>query len=413
VELGARVRGDFPLLARTVHGKPLVYLDSAATSQKPRVVLDALQEYYCRYNANVHRGIYAIAEEATARYEAARATLARLLHAARPEEIVFTRGTTEAINLVAGSWGRATLRAGDEIVLTEMEHHSNIVPWQLLAAEKGARLKYVPVTDAGRLDLDALDRLLTERTRLVAVVHQSNVLGTVNPIREIADRAHAAGALVLVDAAQSVPHQAIDVQQLGADFLAFSGHKMLGPTGSGGLWARYELLEAMPPYHGGGEMIVRVDYERSTFKAPPHRFEAGTPPIAGAIVLAVAADYLQGVGFEAIAAWEHTLVAYALERLRDVPGLRILGPTTPEQRGGAISFVMDVAHPHDIAQVLDQEGIAIRAGHHCAQLLHRRFGVEASARASVHLYNTREDIDALVAGLHAVRRLFTRASRPV
>lgn len=411
MDLGARIREDFPLLERTIGGKRLVYLDSASTSQKPRVVLDALQAYYRDYNANVHRGIYRIAEEATARYEGAREKLAAFLGAPRAEEIIFTRGTTEAINLVAATWGRTNIGAGDEIVLTEMEHHSNIVPWQLLAAERGARLRYIPVTDEGRLDLSALDRLLTERTKLVALTHQSNVLGTINPVRQIADHARAAGARVLVDAAQSVPHQAVNVATLGVDFLAFSGHKMLGPTGSGGLWARYELLEAMPPYHGGGEMIMRVDLDRSTYKAPPHKFEAGTPNIADSIVLGVAVDYLRGIGLPTIAAYEADLVAYALRRLREIPGLRLLGPAVPVDRGGALSFTLDVVHPHDIAQVLDQEGIAVRAGHHCAQIVHRRFGVEASARASLHVYSGREDIDALVDGLGVVHRLFARAGR--
>ncbi|MDR7486277.1 MAG: cysteine desulfurase [Armatimonadota bacterium] len=411
--LGERVRGDFPLLQRPMNGKRLVYLDSAVTSQKPREVIDALRHYYETYNANIHRGIYRIAEEATARFEEARAKVAAFLGAARPEEIVFTRGTTEALNLVAATWGRTRVGPGDEILLTEMEHHSNIVPWQFVAAERGAALRYIPVTDEGRLDLAALDRLLTERTKIVALTHQSNVLGTVNPVRLIADRAHAVGAHVVVDAAQSVPHLPVHVGALGADFLAFSGHKMLGPTGTGGLWARYDLLEAMPPYHGGGEMIVLVELDRSTYKDPPHKFEAGTPNIADEIVLGVAVDYLRRIGMEAIAAYEHELTAYALERLREVPGLRIVGPQVALDRGGAISFTMDVAHPHDIAQVLDQEGIAVRAGHHCAQPLHRRFGIAATARASVYLYNTREDIDALVEGLHGVRRLFARSPHPV
>ncbi|OFX35135.1 MAG: cysteine desulfurase [Armatimonadetes bacterium RBG_16_67_12] len=411
--LGERVRDDFPLLQRLTGGKRLVYLDSAATSQKPRQVLDALLRYYQEYNANVHRGIYRIAEEATARYEEARAKVAAFLNAPRSEEIVFTRGTTEAINLVAAAWGRANVRPGDEIVLTEMEHHSNIVPWQLLAAERGAALRYIPVTGEGRLDLDAFDRLLGERTKVVALTHQSNVLGTVNPIRLIAERAHAAGATVVVDAAQSVPHQPVDVQALGADFLAFSGHKMLGPTGSGGLWARYDLLDAMPPYHGGGEMIMLVGLDRSTYKEPPHKFEAGTPNIADQIVLGVAVDYLRQIGMEAVAAHEHELTAYALRRLPEVPGLRVLGPAAAVERGGAVSFTLDATHPHDIAQVLDQEGVAVRAGHHCAQPLHQRYGVPASARASFYLYNTPADIDALVEGLHRVRRIFSRAPHPV
>ena len=412
MDLGARVRADFPLLSRTVNGKRIIYLDSASTSQKPRVVLDALMEYYRDYNANVHRGIYQIAEEATARYEDSRAKIAAFLGAARPEEIVFTRGTTEALNLVAATWGRAHVGAGDEILLTIMEHHSNIVPWQLLATEKGARLRYIPVTDQGRLDLTALDRLLTPRTRLVSITHQSNVLGTVNPVRVIADRAHAVGATVIVDAAQSVPHQAVNVQALGADFLAFSGHKMLGPTGSGGLWGRYDLLDAMPPYHGGGEMIVRVDLDHSTYKDPPHKFEAGTPNIADSIVLGVAVDYLNSIGMDAIVQHERELTAYALARLtEEVPGLTVLGPTAPFDRGGAISFTMDVVHAHDIAQVLDQEGICVRASHHCTQPLHKRFGIAASARASLSLYNDRDDIDALIGGLHKVNRLFGRSPR--
>ncbi len=408
--LAAGTRDDFPLLRPKADGKTLIYLDSAATSQKPQQVLDAISEYYRSYNANVHRGIYWLAEEATARYEEARANLASFLGAAGSEEIVFTRGTTEAINLVAAAWGRANIGAGDEILLTEMEHHSNIVPWQMLAAERGAVLRYVPVTDEGRLDLDAFERLLEDRPKLVGLTHQSNVLGTINPIRRIADRAHQAGALVLVDAAQSVPHQSVDVGALGADFLAFSGHKMLGPMGIGGLWARYSLLEAMPPYHGGGEMIMSVGLDRSTYKAPPHRFEAGTPNVAGAIGLGAAVDYMRKTGMDAISAHERDLIDYALGRLSEVPGLVIYGPKTAADRGGAIAFTLEGVHPHDIAQVLDGEGIAVRAGHHCAEPLHRRFGIPASARASFHLYSLRSDVDALVAGLIKVHRLFARAS---
>ncbi len=402
-----RVREDFPLLQQRVHGKPLVYLDSAATSQKPRVVLEALARYYSEYNANVHRGIYAMAELATQRYEEARARVARFINAPRPEEVVFTRGTTEAINLVAYTWGRANLRPGDEILLTEMEHHSNLVPWQLLAAEKGARLRFVPFDDQGRLVMEEFARLLTERTRLVAVTHQSNVLGTINPVEEIARRAHAVGALVLVDGAQSVPHMPVDVQALGCDFLAFSAHKMCGPTGAGALWARYELLQAMPPFHGGGEMIMLVTLEGATYKDPPHKFEAGTPNIADCIVWATAIDYLEGFGMEAIREHERQLVRYALGQLREVPGVRVFGPDDVEQRGSAIAFDVSGVHPHDVAQVLDQEGIAVRAGHHCAQPLHRRLGLAASTRASLYLYNTPGDIDALTRGLETVRRLFT------
>ena len=400
------VRRDFPLLQRSVDGKPLVYLDSAATSQKPRVVLEALQRYYEEYNANVHRGLYRIAERATLAYEEARAKVAAFI-GAPPEELIFTRGTTEAINLVAYSYGDAFVRPGDEILVTEMEHHSNLVPWQLLAQRRGARLRFVRVRpEDGTLDLDTLDRCLTERTRVVAVTHQSNVVGTINPVRDIAERAHAVGAVVLVDGAQSVPHMPVRVQDLGCDFLAFSGHKMCGPTGIGALWGRRELLEAMPPFHGGGEMIERVELETSTYKDPPHRFEAGTPNIADAIALGVAVDYLQAVGMDAVRAHEKALVRYALAQLAEVKGLRLYGPRDPELRGGAVAFSLAGVHPHDVAQVLDGEGVCVRAGHHCAQPLHRALGVAATARASVYLYNTPEDIDALVRGLERVRAFF-------
>lgn len=400
------VRRDFPLLQRSVDGKPLVYLDSAATSQKPRVVLEALQRYYEEYNANVHRGLYRIAERATLAYEEARAKVAAFV-GAPPEELIFTRGTTEAINLVAYSYGDAFVRPGDEILVTEMEHHSNLVPWQLLAQRRGARLRFVRVRpEDGTLDLDSLDRCLTERTRVVAVTHQSNVVGTINPVRDIAERAHAVGAVVLVDGAQSVPHMPVRVQDLGCDFLAFSGHKMCGPTGIGALWGRRELLEAMPPFHGGGEMIERVELETSTYKDPPHRFEAGTPNIADAIALGVAVDYLQAVGMDAVRAHEKALVRYALAQLAEVKGLRLYGPRDPELRGGAVAFSLEGVHPHDVAQVLDGEGVCVRAGHHCAQPLHRALGVPATARASVYLYNTPEDIDALVRGLERVRAFF-------
>ncbi len=406
--LPERVRADFPLLARTVHGKPLVYLDSAATSQKPRRVIDALVRYYQEYNANIHRGIYLIAEEATARYEEARGKVAAFINAARPEELIFTRSTTEAINLVAYAWGRANVRPGDEIVLTEMEHHSNLVPWQLLAREKDARLRFVPFDGRGMLQLDEYDRLLTDRTRLVAVTHQSNVLGTINPVAEMARKAHAAGALVLIDGAQSAPHMPVDVQALGCDFFAFSGHKMCGPTGTGALWARYDLLDAMPPFNGGGEMIMLVQLDRSTYKDPPLKFEAGTQNIADAIAWGEAIDYLREISMDAIHRHERELTGYALDRLPEfVPGLKIYGPDDLDVRGGAVSFELDVAHAHDVAQVLDQEGIAVRAGHHCTQPLHRRLGVSATARASFYLYNTKDDVDALVRGLQSVRRMFT------
>jgi len=410
--LPAGVRDDFPILRQRVHGKPLVYLDSAATSQKPQRVIDALVRYYQEYNANVHRGIYAIAERATEAYEAARAKVAAFINAPRPEELVFTRSTTEAINLVAYAWGRAHVRPSDEILLTEMEHHSNLVPWQMLAAERDARLRFVPFDDQGILRLDVFDHLLNERTRLVALTHQSNVLGTINPIREIAAKAHAVGATVLVDGAQSAPHMPVDVQALGADFFAFSAHKMCGPTGAGALWARYEILDAMPPFHGGGEMIVLVQLDRTTYKDPPHKFEAGTPNIADCIVWGEAVDYLQGIGMQAIREHEQRLVAYAMRRLAEVPGLRLFGPESPLRRGGTLAFELDGAHPHDVAQVLDQDGIAVRAGHHCAQPLHRRLGVSATTRASLYLYNTEADVDALVTGLLGVRRLFApRAAR--
>ncbi|MER3455427.1 MAG: cysteine desulfurase [candidate division GAL15 bacterium] len=404
------VRQHFPLLQRSVDGKPLVYLDSAATSQKPRVVLEALQRYYEEYNANVHRGLYRIAERATLAYEEARAKVAAFV-GGRPEELVFTRGTTEAINLVAYAWGDAYVRPGDEILVTEMEHHSNLVPWQLLAQRRGATLRVLRVRpEDGTLDLEALDGLLTERTRIVAVTHQSNVVGTINPVRHIADRAHAVGAVVLVDGAQSVPHMPVRVDELGCDFLAFSGHKMCGPTGIGALWGRRELLEAMPPFHGGGEMIERVGLDRSTYKDPPHRFEAGTPNIADAIALGVAVGYLTSVGMEAV--WEHekALVRYALTQLAEMEGVRVYGPRDPKRRGGAVAFTVEGVHPHDVAQVLDGEGVCVRAGHHCAQPLHRALGVQATARASVYLYNTPEDVDALVRGLEQVRAFFGRAS---
>lgn len=400
------VRADFPLLQRSVDGKPLVYLDSAATSQKPRAVLEALQRYYEEYNANVHRGLYRIAEQATLAYEEARAKVAAFV-GGRPEEVVFTRGTTEAINLVAYAWGDAFVRAGDEVLVTEMEHHSNLVPWQLLAQRRGARLRVLRVRpEDGTLDLDALDRLLTERTRVVAVAHQSNVVGTINPVRYISERAHAVGAVVVVDGAQSVPHMPVRVGELGCDFLAFSGHKMCGPTGIGALWGRRELLEAMPPFHGGGEMIERVELEHSTYKDPPHRFEAGTPNIADAIALGVAVEYLRALGMEAVREHEKALVRYAMAQLAEVRGVRLYGPKDPELRGGALAFTLEGVHPHDVAQVLDEQGVCVRAGHHCAQPLHRALGLAATARASVYLYNTPEDIDALVRGLERVRAFF-------
>jgi len=412
----ARIRKDFPILERTVRdGQPLTYLDSANTSQKPRQVLDTLADFYERHNANIHRATHQLGEEATAAYEGARATVAGFIGAAEPAEVVFTKNVSEGINLVAysmsnasaaGQHGRFALGPGDEIVITEMEHHSNIVPWQLLCQRTGATLRWFGVTQEGRLDISNVDDLITGRTKLVALAHQSNVLGTINPVRAIADRAHAAGALVLVDAAQSVPHMPVDVAALGADFLGFTGHKMCGPTGIGVLWGRRELLEEMPPFLGGGEMIEDVRMERSTFAPPPHKFEAGTMPIAEAPTLAAAIGYLTEVGLPALREYEHGLVTHALEALREIDGLRILGPAEPVDRGAAISFTVEGVHPHDMSQVLDERGIAVRAGHHCAWPLHRAMGVQASTRASFYLYNTHEEADALAEGIREAQRFF-------
>lgn len=405
----AAVRADFPILGEMVNGKPLTYLDNSSTSQKPEAVLRALDDYYRQYNANVHRGIYQISERATAAYEEARHKVARFLGAADDREIVFTRGTTEGINLVAYAWGRGNVGAGDVIVVTTMEHHSNIVPWQILAQERGATLAAIPVTDEGRLDLDAYGALLREhagRVKLVAVAHVSNTLGTINPVAEIARRAHAAGATVLVDAAQSAPHLPLDVRALDCDFLAFSGHKMLGPMGSGALWGRRAILEGMPPFHGGGSMIRRVTLQSSTYAELPQKFEAGTPSVADAIGLGAAIDYLEGIGMGAIRAYEHDLTAYALGQLREVEGLRIVGPTDTAERAGVFSFTLDDIHPHDLATILDEDGVCIRAGHHCCQPLMDHFGLTATARASVYLYNTPEEIDRLVASLERAKAIF-------
>ncbi|TVR54607.1 MAG: cysteine desulfurase [Gemmatimonadales bacterium] len=401
-----RIRADFPILGQEVNGHPLVYLDNAATTQKPQAVLDAIQDYYRTGNANVHRGIHELSRRATDAFEGARGRVARFLGTQDPSEVVWTRGTTEGINLVASTWGDAHVGRGDEILLSEMEHHSNIVPWQLLAARTGARLRYIPVTDEGTLALEALDDLLSERTRLVAIGHVSNALGTIHPVAEIAERAHEAGALLLVDGAQGAAHHPVDVGVLGADFYAFSGHKLCGPTGIGALWGRRELLEAMPPYQGGGEMISVVERDSSSWADLPHKFEAGTPNIAGAIGLAAALDYLEGVGTDAVLVHEQSLVAYALDRMEEIPGIRLFGPRDPEKRAGVVSFLMGDAHAHDISTILDTEGVAIRAGHHCAQLLMRRYGVAATARASFYLYNTREEVDRLLAGLETVRKIF-------
>ena len=400
------LRAQFPALAQEVGGHPLVYLDNAATSQKPQSVLDALAAYYEDDNANVHRGIHELSRRATTAFEGARVKLAKFIGAPDSAELVWTRGTTEAINLVASSWGMDTLGDGDEILLSSLEHHSNIVPWQLVASRTGARLRYIEMDEQGRLILDYLPELLTDRTRLVAVSHISNALGTVNPIREIADQTKQVGALVLVDGAQAVPHRRVDVQELGCDFYAFSGHKMCGPTGSGGLWARRSLLESMPPYQGGGEMIRMVERDTSTWAEIPHKFEAGTPNIAGAIALGAAADFLDEVGFDAIAEHERELLSYALERLDDMGGITVYGPTDLDERSGVISFTMGDAHPHDISTILDSRGIAIRAGHHCAQLVMQHFGISATARASFYLYNSTDDVDRLIEGLASVKEIF-------
>ena len=402
----AAIRSDFPILARAVNGHPLVYLDNAATTQKPQAVLAAMEAYYHTTNANVHRGVYTMAEEATEQYEGARASVAALINASSTEQIIFTRNTTEAINLVALSWGRSNVRAGDLIVCTEMEHHSNLVPWQLLAAATGARLEYVPIDEVGRLRMDVLDMLLRSGPRLVTVTAVSNVLGTINPVAEIVRRAHAAGALVLVDAAQSVPHQPVDVAALDADWLAFSSHKMLGPTGIGVLYGRRALLEEMPPVLGGGDMIRKVTLQGSTWNDLPWKFEAGTPAIAEAVGLGAAADYLRRVGMDRVQAHERELVGYALERLSAVPNVTVYGPLDPAEHGGAISFNVGDVHPHDVAAVLDGEGIAIRGGHHCAQPLMDRLDVAATSRASVALYTTRDEIDRLIDGLATVKRIF-------
>ncbi|HYH28022.1 MAG TPA: cysteine desulfurase [Actinomycetota bacterium] len=400
----AALKKDFPLLEREVDGRPLVYLDSAATSQKPRAVLDALNDFYEQHNANVHRGVYALAEEATAMYEAARHNLAAFV-GADPRGLVFTRGTTEAVNLVAHSWARPNLKPGDEILLTELEHHSNIVPWQLAAQATGAILRWVPVTDDGLVELEAMSGLITDRTKLVAISGMSNVLGTIPPVAEIATLAHDAGALVLVDGAQMVCHMPVDMAALGVDFLTVSGHKMLGPTGIGALVADPEVLDVMEPFHGGGEMISEVFPDRSTYKEIPNRFEAGTPAIAQAVGLGAAVDYLERIGMEAVRDHERELTAYALERLPEV-GARVFGPADPDLRGDAVSFWLEGVHPHDLAQLVDREGVAIRAGHHCAQILMRRLGVPATSRASFYVYNLREDVDALVEALGKAKAVF-------
>lgn len=397
----AAVRRDFPILDREVHGRPLIYLDNAATSQTPVAVIDSLSDYYRRYNANIHRGLHTLADEATAAFEGVRTTVQRHLNAFEPREIVFTRGTTEAINLVANSWGRANLKAGDEVVISLMEHHSNIVPWQLLERELGIAIKVIPVDDRGVLDLEAYREMLGERTRLVCVNHVSNALGTINPVAEMARDAHAHGALMLVDGAQAVPHQAVDVQALDADFYAFSGHKVYGPMGAGALYAKASILESMPPWQGGGEMISRVSFDRGTeFAAVPHRFEAGTPSVADVIAMGAGLDWVNALGIERLSAWEQWLLDHATQKLEQIDGLRIIG-TAPE-KAGVISFLVDGAHAQDIGLLIDQLGVAIRTGHHCAQPVLSHFGVEATCRASLAVYNTPEEVDAFVEALQRV-----------
>ena len=405
------VRKDFPALERLVHDdRPLVYLDNAATSQKPRQVLDALEDYYARHNANVHRGIHVLAEEATALYEGARDKVAAFVNAADRSEIVFTKNSTEALNLAANviAWAETPtrLRAGDEVVITEMEHHSNIVPWQMVTRRTGATLSWFGLTDDGRLDLSDIDRVITERTKVVSFVLVSNILGTVNPAEQIVRRAREVGALVVVDASQAAPHMPLDVQALGADLVAFTGHKMCGPTGIGVLWGRQELLEELPPFMGGGEMIEMVTMASSTYAGLPHKFEAGTPPIAQAVGLGAAVDYLSALGMDKVAEHEHMITAYALDRLQAVDGLRVIGPRTAQDRGAAISFALGDLHPHDVGQVLDELGIAVRVGHHCARPVCQRFGVPATTRASFYLYSTTAEVDALVDGLEHVKRFF-------
>jgi cysteine desulfurase/selenocysteine lyase len=410
-----RVRKDFPALERVVHDdKPLVYLDNAATSQKPRQVLDALEDYYTRHNANVHRGIHVLAEEATALYEGARDKVAAFVNAADRAEVVFTKNSTEALNLAANvvAWaGRPYgIHTGDEVVVTEMEHHSNIVPWQMVTQRTGATLRWFGLTDEGRLDLSDIDTVITERTKVVSFVLVSNILGTVNPPEPIVRRAREVGALVVVDASQAAPHLPLDVQALGADLVAFTGHKMCGPTGIGVLWGRKDLLETLPPFLGGGEMIEMVTMSSSTYAPVPHKFEAGTPPIAQAVGLGAAVDYLTGLGMDKVAEHEHAITAYALDRLQAVDGLRVIGPRTPEDRGAAVSFALDGIHPHDVGQVLDELGIAVRVGHHCARPVCQRYGVPATTRASFYVYSTPAEVDALVDGLEHVKRFFRGAS---
>jgi cysteine desulfurase/selenocysteine lyase len=401
-----RIREDFPILSREIRpGVPVVYLDSTATSQKPSVVIETMNTFYRQSNANINRGVHTLAEEATALYEAAREKIARFINSPSPRQVIFTRNTTESINLVAYTWARANLKTGDLVILTEMEHHSNLVPWHILKTERGIRLEFIPVTENGLLDLDGYRALLDQGPKLVSFTHMSNVLGTINPATEIIRLAHEVSAITLVDGAQSVPHFAVDVQVLDADFLAFSAHKMLGPTGIGALYGKSKLLDAMPPFLGGGDMIKTVHLREFVPNTIPHKFEAGTPAIAEAVGFGAAVDYLTTVGMEAVAAHEHEITEYALERLEEVPGLKLFGPGA-QAKGGVAAFTFDGVHPHDVAQILDRDGIAVRAGHHCAQPLHEKFGIPATSRASFYLYNTKEEVDKLVEGIYKVKEIF-------
>jgi cysteine desulfurase / selenocysteine lyase len=402
----SKIRGDFPILEReTRPGVRLVYLDSTATSQKPLVVIEAMSDFYRHSNANIHRGVHTLAEESTTLYEQAREKIARFINAPSSRQIIYTRNTTESINLLAYTWARANLKTGDLVILTEMEHHSNLVPWHMLAAEQGILLDFIPVTDEGLLDLTSYRVLLTRNPKLVAFTHISNVLGTINPAAEIIRLAHEAGAVTIVDAAQSVPHIVVDVQSLDADFLAFSAHKMCGPTGIGVLYAKGELLESMPPFLGGGDMIKEVKLRSFRPNELPHKFEAGTPAIAEAVGFGAAVDYLSIIGMDKIAAHEHLITEYALERLEEIPGVKVFGPSA-NKKSGVVSFTVDGVHPHDVAQILDQDGIAIRAGHHCAQPLHEKFGIPATSRASFYLYNTMEEVDLLAKGIYKIKKVF-------
>ena len=399
-----KLRWDFPILKRSVHGRPLVYLDNAATSQKPQVVIDALTHYYTAENANIHRGVHALSELATEHYEQTRAKIQRFINAADPSEIIFVRGTTEGINLVAQTYGRTHVGAGDEIIISALEHHSNIVPWQILCEQQGAKLRIIPINDDGELILDEFEKLLGPKTKLVAIAHVSNALGTIIPLRRVTELAHQRNVPVIVDGAQAAPHLQIDVQALDADFYVLSSHKMYGPTGIGVLYGKRNLLEAMPPYQGGGDMISSVTFEKTLYNKLPYKFEAGTPDISGVIALGAAVDYMTNIGLDRIAAYEHELLVYATEKLSKIPGLRLIG--TAKSKAAVVSFVLENVHAHDVGTILDQEGIAVRTGHHCAQPVMQRFGIDATARASFALYNTKDEVDALAAGIQKVREVF-------